>query len=77
MCTINMCCHSNIDHVGPPHLGTPNRPQHYAVSMVHPSQAGSSRQFSHPSPVQVGDMMSSIVSHDLLVICAAIIICCS
>lgn len=37
---------------GPPHLGTPNRPQHYAVSMVHPGQAGSSRQFSHSSPVQ-------------------------
>ena len=58
MCTISICCYSNIDYVGPPRPGTPNRPgqpQHYAVSMVHPGQAGSSRQFGHPSPVQVGD----------------------
>ena len=53
---MNTCCHSNIDYVGAPHPGTPNRPAgQYAVSMVHPGQAGSSRQFGNPSPVQVGD----------------------
>ena len=66
-----VCYHGGIfDHIAPPNLATPSRPgqsQHYAMSMIHPAQPGSSRQFGgHPSPAQVSAvMMSLIVSCDL------------
>ena len=66
-----VCYHGDIsNYIAPPHLATPSRPaqsQHYAVSMIHPAQPGSSRQFGgHPSPAQVSAMMMSlIVSCDL------------
>ena len=66
-----VCYHGDIfDCIAPPHLAMPSRPtqsQQYAVSMIHPAQPGSSRQFgSHPSPAQVSAVtMSLIVSCDL------------
>ena len=44
-------------------MSPPNRPAQYAVSMIHPAQPGSSRQFLNPAQVSDVMMMSLKLYH--------------